>query len=111
MSGVKTEFSAFGHALPIGKPSPEDSVNIAIGASAVRTASALSASDGSYRFLPTDDCYVTFGNSSVDADTTHMVLIAGQEYYFVVGAGLYVSCIGFASYNSGVLSITPLERA
>jgi hypothetical protein len=107
-----TAFSAFGEALPVGKPLTSSSVNLSIGAASVRTGAALSTTENIVaRLLASDFCFVNIGDSSVTATTSHMLLAPGQEHHFIVNKDQFVSCIRFSSVNDGTLSITPLENA
>lgn len=91
---------------PIQTLSPKDNTNINIGGSSVRA--AIPADAEVVRLAPTSDCYVAFGDSSVDADTSSMNMVTGVEIFRVPAGATHIATIQNGAVT-GVLSVTKME--
>lgn len=94
---LATESGAF-HALPAIKPDTDNTEKLSLTDTTARTSAALSTTEASiYRFIPTADCYINIGDSSITSTTSKMLLKAGVSEYFVVAKDEYVSGITAAT--------------
>lgn len=84
---------------------PLDSMTLAVGAVSNRNTKPINA--GIVRLLPTTDCHIRFGDSSVVATAIDLPILKYVTEYFVLQPNEYISVIQDSA--GGSLFITTME--